>query len=106
MIHLHNDRGRASEVEEEEVMPTMVLMLVKKQKLLVLNVNGLLVVTYHKHEALPLELHHVKDNFYNNILLLLLFSITVVFFPLFYGRNYVFGLFTIVGCFLLWFFSS
>jgi len=67
-------------VEEEEVLPAMVSMLAKKKKLLVLDVKGLLVVTYHKHEALPLEHHHVKfDNFYIKILLLLFFSIAVIF---------------------------
>ncbi len=107
MIHLRNDEGGASKVEEEEVMPTMVSMLVKKKKLLVLDVNGLLVATYHKQEALPPKLHHMKfDNFYNNILLFLFFSIVVVFFSLFCGRTYAFGSFTIVCCFLLWLFRS
>jgi hypothetical protein len=80
MIHLCNNGGGASEVEEEEVLSAMVLMLAKKKKLLVLDVKGLLVATYHKHEALPLEPHHVKfDNFYIKILLLLFFSIAVIF---------------------------
>jgi hypothetical protein len=44
----------------------MVSMLAKKKKLLVFYFKGLLVATYHKHEALPLEPHHVK--FDNSIL--------------------------------------
>jgi hypothetical protein len=75
-----NDGGGASDVdEEEEVMPAMVSAPAKKKKLLVLDVNGLLVATYHKQEALPPEPHHVKlGNFYGNVLLLLFFSIAVV----------------------------
>ncbi len=82
---MHNDGGGASDVdEEEEVLPAMVSAPAKKKKLLVLDVNGLLVATYHKQEALPAEPHHVKlGNFYGNFLLLLFFSIAVVgfFFP-------------------------
>jgi len=81
---MRNDGGGASDVDEEdEVMPAMVSAPAKK-KLLVLDVNGLLVATYHKQEALPPEPHHVKlGNFYGNVLLLLFFSIAVVgfFFP-------------------------
>jgi hypothetical protein len=62
----------------------MVSVLAKKKKLLVLDVNGLLMAIYHNQKALPPKPHHVKfDNFYNNILLLLFFSIAVVFFPFF-----------------------
>jgi hypothetical protein len=106
MIHLCNDGGGASKVEEEEeVMSTMVSVLVKKTKLLVMDMNGPLVATNHKHDTLPPKPHHVKfDNFYNNILLLLFFSIVVVFFP-FCGRICAFGFFTTVGCFL-WLLSS
>ncbi len=69
-------------MEEEEVLPTMVSVLVKKKKLLVMDINRLLVVFYHKQEALPLEHHYVKFNkFYINILLFLFFCIVVVFFP-------------------------
>jgi hypothetical protein len=106
MIHLRNNGGGTSEVEEEEVLPTMVLVHAKEKKLLVLDVNGLLVATYHKQKALPPEFHHVKfDNFYSNILLFLFFSI-MVFFPLFCGRICVFALFTTISYFLLWLSST
>jgi hypothetical protein len=79
-------------------------MLAKKKKLLVLDVKGLLMATYHKHEALPLEPHHVKfDNFYIKILLLLFFFHRGCFFG---GRICAFGLFTVTSCFLLWLSSS
>ncbi len=104
---MRNDGGGASDVDEEdEVMPAMVSAPAKK-KLLVLDVNGLLVATYHKQEALPPEPHHVKlGNFYGNVLLLLFFSIAVVgfFFP-FVWKDLC-GLFTAAGCSLLSFSSS
>jgi hypothetical protein len=102
MIHLHNNEGGANEVKEKEVLPAMVSMFVKKNKLLVIDVNGLLVATYHKQKPLLLKPHDVKfNNFYNNILLFLFFSIMVVFFSFFCGKICAFGLFTTVGCFLL-----
>ncbi len=100
---MRNDGGGASDVDEEEVMLAMVSAPAKKKKLLVLDVNGLLVATYHKQEALPPEPHQVKlGNFYGNVLLLLFFSIAVVgFFSLLCGRICAFGLFTAAGCSLL-----
>ncbi len=81
IIHLCNDGGRTNKVEEEGVLPTMVLVFTKNFFLLILDMNGILVAIYHKHEALPLEAHHMKfDNFYSNILLFLFFSIMVFFF--------------------------
>jgi hypothetical protein len=48
IIHLCNDERGTSEVEEEEVVPAMVSMHVKKKKLLILDINGTWVATYHK----------------------------------------------------------
>ncbi len=94
-------------MEEEEVLPAMVLVPAKKKKLLVLDVNGVLVATYHKQEALPLEPHHVKfDNFYNNILFLLFFSITVVFFFFPFVEGFVCLVYLQMLVAFLWIFNS
>jgi hypothetical protein len=45
---------------KEEVLLAMVSTLAKNKKLLIMDVNGLLVATYHKQEVLPPELRNVK----------------------------------------------
>jgi 50S ribosomal subunit-associated GTPase HflX len=49
---LHNDGGRTSKVEEEEMLPAMVSMLAKKTNLLVVDMNGLMLAIFHKQKAL------------------------------------------------------
>jgi hypothetical protein len=60
----------------------VVPIVVSQKKLLVLDVNGLLVATYYKQETLPPEPYHVKlGNFYGDTSMLhVFFSFSLCFF--------------------------
>ncbi len=62
--------------------PVVVPIVVSQKKLLVLDVNGLLVATYYKQETLPPEPYHVKlGNFYGDTSMLhVFFSFFLSFF--------------------------
>jgi hypothetical protein len=71
----------------------VVPIVVSQKKLLVLDVNGLLVATYYKQETLPPEPYHVKlGNFYGDTSMLHAFFSFLSFSFLFFLRRIFFSM--------------